>query len=435
MSSLNDLCTLCRLRSGSMFCPCTTPETVMCTRCIDEHNMKNCRTVHQALPIEQLPHYKAPGYFDRLKIRMDSIAQVREQALDNISEVDRAIDEYNLRVEAAIWEVMTNARKVVAELSEMKAELTREINAALTEVERTLVEDQPILITQYGPAFRGLAQRFRPFHLFRLDIQALAPQTTVSGTSFRLQRVQEDLTREWLPLVYGNTADLHNLSTSTSEKNLLTVDFKEGGSFLELGNVVLCFGGSPASKSVYSLSLGSFELKPQPELNIPREAPGLAKANGFIYVFGGKTAQNATLASCEKWSVNSQAETRSMKHPRAHFTPCTLHKSVYLASADAHRAIEVFNTDTETFSLLAVTLPAQLNVGKFSVAFIAKGELVLLTRGKQVARWSMESSVVKVEGTNRSCWSGQQPVIMGSTALIACEGRVEKFNLETNSFE
>lgn len=432
MERENDLCSLC-LQQGSMFCPCTNPETVMCTRCIEEHSKKNSRTTHQALPIKQLRHYKVPGYFDRLQIRMVSIAKVREQALDNIREVDRAIDDYNLRVETAIWEVMANARMVVAELNQVKTELIRDINAALEEVELTLVEDQPVLTTHYGPVFRGLAQRFQPFHLFKFDIQAHAPQTRVSGTSFRTQRTQ-DISREWLSVIYGNSVDLHNLSTSTSEKHLLTVDFKEGGSFVESGNVVLCFGGSPASTAVYSLTIGSFELQPQRQLNAPRKAPGLAKANGFIYVFGGNDSSNTTLNSCEKWSMRNQSMISSMAHPRAFFVPCTLRRLIYLVSADAHKAIETFDLDTETCSLLPVTLPAQLEKGKYSVAFIAKGELVLLTSGKQVARWEMESVIVTVGRTDRSCWSGQLPVVVGNQVLVACEGCVEKFNLETYAF-
>ena len=103
-----------------MFCPCTHPETILCVRCIEKHKEKNRRLTHQALSIQQLPHYKVPGYFDRLHIRMVSIAKVREQALDNINDVDRAIADYSLRVETTICEAMANARMVVAELNQVR---------------------------------------------------------------------------------------------------------------------------------------------------------------------------------------------------------------------------------------------------------------------------------------------------------------------------
>jgi len=50
------------------------------------------------------------------------------------------------------------------------------------------------------------------------------------------------------------------------------------------------------------------------------------------------------------------------------------------------RAGESFSPATETFTVLPVSLPADLVLGCGSVAFVANGELVLLSQLKQVAR-------------------------------------------------
>jgi hypothetical protein len=368
---------------------------------------------------------------------MDSFAQIQEQALHSLTEVDRTIEEVNSRAEADIWEIMASARRTIAELNEVKAELTREIQAGLEEVEKTLVEDQPVLTTQYGPILRQLTQRPQTFSLFKCDIRERDPQTTSSRTFFVTRRVK-DYSKTELAMPYRKFVALYNLQTSATERRDLTVDFKEGGSFVELGRTVLCFGGSPASAQAYSLDLRSFQLTPLLPLCMSRKAPGIAKATGFIYIFGGKDSENASLIECEKWSMQDQAHSTmlsSMKHPRAFFTPCSFRALVYLVSADAHRAIETFSPTTEAFSLLPVSLPAGIETGGHSVAFIAKEELVMLTSGRQMARWKVDTAgQVALERTDRSCWSGQSPVMRKNKVLIACEGHVEKFSLRTYSF-
>lgn len=421
-----------------MCCLCTDPETILCSRCIYNHNEKSPGTVHQPLRLQQLPYRGIPGYFERLHTRMGNIAKIREQAVDNIRDVDRAIENYSSHIEATIWELMTKARRVIGELNDVKEELSREINAGLAEMERTLEEDQPVLITQYGPMLRSLTEKPQPFRLFRFDFQIDAPpQTSSSGAGLLTQRTMES-NREILVVIYENVAELHNLKTPKTERHELAMNFREGGSFVELGSYVLCFGNSPASNQVYSLELDSFKLTPRTPLNIARKAPGLAKASGFIYVFGGKSSSDGTLSECERWSIQDQVQgviLNSMYHPRAFFTPCSFRSLIYLASADAHRAVETFNLKTEAFALLPISLPAELITGKYSVGFIAQGELVIITSGSQVVRWEVGSEkLMTLETTNRSCWSGQVPVVLEHQVLIACEGRVEKFNLETFSF-
>ena len=109
----------------------------------------------------------------------------------------------------------------------------------------------------------------------------------------------------------------------------------------------------------------------------------------------------------------------------------------YLAGTYAkdHRAVESFSPLTESFTVLPISLPAQLQLCWNSVSFIANGELCVLTNNKQMARWRVESeSEFRLMDIDRKCWSNQQPVIVGTQALIALEGRVVKFSLETYSF-
>ena len=74
-----------------------------------------------------------------------------------------------------------------------------------------------------------------------------------------------------------------------------------------------------------------------------------------------------------------------------------------------------------------------------SVSFVANGELCVLTRGKQIAAWRIESErEFRLLDTDRECGSTQQPLVMGSMALIAnnysSSNAVETFSLEFYAF-
>jgi hypothetical protein len=97
--------------------------------------------------------------------------------------------------------------------------------------------------------------------------------------------------------------------------------------------------------------------------------------------------------------------------------------------------VETFNPETKKFVVLPVSLPSQLQLQKVSVAFIVNEELFLLTSGKQMARWEINSGhEFSCSNTGKGIWSSQQPLIVGSVALIAHEKGVIHFSLETYSF-
>ena len=96
--------------------------------------------------------------------------------------------------------------------------------------------------------------------------------------------------------------------------------------------------------------------------------------------------------------------------------------------------METFNAATEHFTVLPVSLPPQLQLAA-SVAFIASGELCLLTNGKQLGRWRIETErKFRLSYTSQGSHSTQQPVIVDSLVFIANTGEVQKLSLETYSF-
>jgi len=249
---------------------------------------------------------------------------------------------------------------------------------------------------------------------------------------------QLPLTR-WAGVLF-NTVFLYDVRSMLLLTHPLSCDFGFGGSCIEIdANTLLCVGASPDSSAVFALDLSSFQLQSWPSLVTPRRDVGLAKVKTQFYVFGGHYGKT-TLSSCEKMVLADQywSEMNSMHYPRAAFTPCHFNSLLYLVSANiyAQRTIETFNADTHTFALLPISLPDSLIINVDSVAFVADGELCLLTNCKQMARWKIQTErEFRVLGTNRNIWSRQQPLIIGSFAFIAYKLKVLKFNLQTYSFD
>lgn len=240
--------------------------------------------------------------------------------------------------------------------------------------------------------------------------------------------------------IWSDTAFLYEIQTQLYSIHTLSLDFYGGGTFIEIDrNTMLCVGGLPALSNVYSLDLSTFTLNSMLPLVIPRAGGGLAKMNAYFYVFGGFDRKKKAMRTCEKMQLPDQhwAQISSMVHPRAYFTPCRFRTLFYLVSAnkEAQRTIETFSAETESFAVLPVALPPRLRLNFPSVAFVANEELCFLMEGRQMARWKIETErEFRLYDTNHPASSGQPPLIVGSTVLIACMGNLMRFSLETYSF-
>ena len=415
-----------------MFCPCTGREVFLCTEHIQQHITSKGAT-HQILNLKVISEYKAPGYFDRLRVRQQSLPEVRDSARENIVNLERNLDKYREQTEKMMWTMMQSTKQALRTLEEIRSELTREIEAAVQEVERTIDEDNPVLITRYGPLFRQLTNKPKPITLFTLTVPDF-PE--FSGMQLLSQKAST-VSSEYLATAYGDKMSLHNITTSHCDRRSLTIDFHEGGSYHGEGNWLLCIGGSPATSRVAALDLISTQFTELWPMLKARKSPGVVQAGSSIYIFGGQDEANAPMTDCERWGLlqHHRGPVGNMQHPRAFFTPCLLRTSIYLVSADTTRVIEVFNLDTQVFYPLQVSLPDSFLLGRNSVAFLDDGELVVLTTGQQLARLRLGDSQATVRPVNRSCWSSQQPVFNGRDVLIACEGRLEVFSREVYGFK
>lgn len=121
-----------------------------------------------------------------------------------------------------------------------------------------------------------------------------------------------------------------------------------------------------------------------------------------------------------------------MQERRSNFTPCAYRSLIYLI-CPATPVIETFNAETEAFTVLSISLPPQLDYG--SVSFVVSGELCVLTDDQQMALWKIETGTeFRLSETDRECWSTQPPLVLDCLVIIANEGKVERWSLESQAF-
>ena len=75
-------------------------------------------------------------------------------------------------------------------------------------------------------------------------------------------------------------------------------------------------------------------------------------------------------------------------------------------------------------------------IWRVSVAFVANGELLLLTGSMQMARWKVGEAHFSVSAVDRKSYSLHPPLIVGTEVYIANRNgpKVEKWSLELSRF-
>jgi hypothetical protein len=380
--------------------------------------------------LRSIPDYQTAGNEQRMEMRKELFPLVRTQALLQVTLLDRAILEFTTEMERAFDELTKYRDQTLEKLQKMKEELSRETETALAEVESTLAEDQPRLASRYGSAFRSLTEHLEPFALFSYSLKTSSPLSVVQLHATVHPPQQSSPTV--FAALYENRLELYDLETQQTAQHSLTANTRYAGYVPLDGSNVLVVG-----EEVMILDVLSFKVTTRAPLLEPRYNPGVTKVGEVVFAFGGW--DNGQLKVSEKYSIPDNSWTRlaDMHFARGAFTPCHFQSLIYLAASYAkdHRAVESFNPQTETFEVLPVSLPLELRQLCGSVAFVANGELCLMTNERQMARWQIESEAVfRLTDLDRACWSNQEPLIVGTQVLIANEGKVLKFSLETYHF-
>ena len=260
-------CQSCKAKPATWFCTCTETESCFCDECFLKHSRQVQRQGHKPWPISALPGYKNPRYFDR----QEAFPGFQSQIRGSVEDVDRIIAELVAKVEELKAALTALCRVKVAELEQLKAELSRDVEKALMEVENSLAEEHPRL-TPYAALFRDVIESPRsvPLFSYQLEINSLAPfqisyarvkpqdVPTASSIATISRSRSSDVNKpaKYFASVCYDSLTLLQISNQQVSQHRLTTSFKGGASFVELDQrLLMCVGCKPASIATLALDI------------------------------------------------------------------------------------------------------------------------------------------------------------------------------------
>lgn len=194
----------------------------------------------------------------------------------------------------------------------------------------------------------------------------------------------------FLPAILGSHLLLFDLANETVQKEELPFAFSQGTRFCQLDAVtVVGVGGSAGQSEVWAVSLQTCATWRLPDLVCGRGSAGVIHCRNAVYVFGG-TVRGQALRSCEVLHAQKWESLPNMQQPHSHFSPCVHETSIYLPDVSCNSLMEVFFPDQMTFILMNWRLPCILSP---SVAFMTKGQLVVVTCARKLITCDLHSSV------------------------------------------
>ena len=412
---------------AKFFCRCRERETVMCSRCFLRHAEEGKGVRHHMEPIAA---YRAPGYYSRLQARSLIITDVKSQAYRSLAQVDNAIQALTHRTESLIAALQQHCDEVLAWLTKLKYDLQVEVNKGIEEVERTLFDDNPTMMSEMGRTIRTYVDRgCTDFDLFtyQLNETELQPQKFISlhcfpGSMPRLTK---------FPLVTDSHLHLLDVFSLPTSSYPLPFPTHTNSVFCLLNDSTFLHISTPQPIVSLYFPLNS-TYKTLPNTIETRFSPGIFHHSDQVYLFGGKNTH--ILASNEKLSLKNEnwTEISRMSRPRFAFTPCFYENFLYLVDTNtaSEGKIDTFSLISEEICTLDLVLPAEMLTNCCSVSIISDKMLILMSN-KVLGVWKMSDLDGKMSVTsgNFQCFSHCPPLIVGREAFFSYFGRLLRFDI------
>lgn len=242
-----------------------------------------------------------------------------------------------------------------------------------------------------------------------------------------------------VPGVYKSKMVVYNAATGLKMNTTRPESIAPYSTFCVLDRTfAVTFQGVPPHTSIVRLDMIRHTTSDFPSTQVSRQRPGLICHRGVLYAFGGRD-NGKNLKSCEKIRLGDLLWTQLPDmHRRSQLgTPCQAGSSVYLP-ARCSLVMEVFNTLTETFTLLPMS-PYHHNITP--PAFIDSGDMHILVESSVVQRWKVavdsaapayiQTMTLRRLRPNCSC----EVVIVGKEALwlSSTQGVLVRFRLDVGT--
>lgn len=425
------LCTNCP-EHAIYYCLCQSEPLLLCTVHHEAHCADLQSQSHPSYPLIALPYHTTPGYYDRLRIRMENKRELISELRKNIEKCEACVLDIQRTAEEVVIRVQREAEELVQTLVQATEGLEREIDRAVREFEGKVYaeagewESKLAEMMYFGEMNRDL------FQLFDYGFQPI-PQRILSSFlaySFYDFTAPQPMLSAQPPIAISNSQLVFPMSSDPPFPIDLSPGSNYSATFVSETQLFLCGGLLPSydiSTSAYLVDRG--EVTQLGSMKTARHSHGLFFESywPYVFAFGGEGVlddEGIQLHECERFALETGVweGISDMISPRSAFNPCLHARLIYLCGGMGSKgSIETYSPALNLMRSVSITLPDDVS-GYFGCTTLSDLHFLIVISRDTVTRWSPESAEMSTTQRRQSSyvWSSCRPVLQQTKAYVVC---------------
>jgi hypothetical protein len=424
------LCGICQLQAISFLC--VHDSEYFCEQCVSMHVDRDKFSDHKIVALAAVQELEQEKKIKKKALKNEATqalkANLESQEYHIRSLASQMIDIVLSRKENLINLIKISSEQAIKEINERQDEIINSIKKMIQSLnsKNKIIEN----ITEINQASSmEFVETFIP------NSQASIPELIKKEFSVGFNFYPEGKPKYLYYFIPGS-ADLYkfNIITKVKSQNPIGVKFKDFTSVCYgPDDMILCTGGwekAPSSKC-YLINTKTFELQAVPDMLFPRYQHSSICVNSIYYVFGGITSKpdkeqnlkDKRTRRCEKWNgENWEYLEHKPSGPIFMNGICEHNDNIYLTGRNH---IEVFNTDTLTFS--KIELGWEKRFLNFAVTHNNK---IIIFRGNVIGELDKNTYFVTSPVTEMEWWSSYPAVSCNNEIYVYINSKKSVYSFD-----
>jgi len=414
------------------YCLCQSEPLLLCAKHFEAHCADFQSQTHPSYPIVALPYHAIPGYYDRLRKRMENKRELIAELRRNTERCESCVQEIHKVASEVINLVQRETAGLVEAVVEAAGQLDREIAQAVQEFEGKIYEEEVQWEWKLAEMLYFGEQNRDSLQLFEYGFQPI-PQRILSSFlaySFSDFNTPPPLLSAQPPIAISASHLVFLLSADPPLPLDLPLGSNYSATFVSETQLFLCGGLLPSydiSADVYLVDRG--EVAQLAKMKVARHSHGVFFESywPFVFIFGGESVQDdegVQLQACERFALETgQWEgIADMTSNRSAFNPCLHRRLIYLCGGmGSNGAIETYSPTLNLMRPVSIRLPEDVS-GYFGCTTLSDSDRLVVISRDTVTQWSPETAeiVTKKRPQSSYVWSSCRPVVQLRKVYLVC---------------
>lgn len=424
-------CTNCP-ETAIYYCLCQFEPLLLCAKHFEAHCADFQSQSHPSYPIVALPYHAIPGYYDRLRKRMQSKRELIAEISRNTERCEACIQEIQKVAEEVISVVQREAEALIEALAAAATQLDREIEQAVHEFEGKIYEEDVQWKSKLAEMLYFAEENRDSLQVFEWGFQPVPQRFLASllAYSFTDYNTPPPLLSAQPPIAISNSHLVFLLSSDPPLPLDLVLGSNYSATFVSETQLFLCGGLLPSydiSSDVYLVDKG--EVSQLLKMKAARHSHGVFYESywPFVFIFGGESLQDdegIQLHTCERFALETGQweDISDMTSARSTFNPSLHKRLIYLCGGlGSCGAIETYSPALNLMRPVSIQLPEDVS-GYFGCTTVSDSDSLVVISRETVTKWSPESAeiVTKKRPQSSYVWSSCRPVTQQGKAYLVC---------------